>query len=102
VADLVGLKEHCIIESVHGEETPKLCALLKLNRPIMLFADDGDKKKEFARYVPMLQQGDYIAVHDWGTEVWAEHIDPFRHLIEPIFLGQCEELGSYTRFWRLK
>jgi len=84
------------------EEAPKLQVLLKQNRPAMLFADNGDKKVEFARYVPMLQSGDYVSVHDWGTEVWTEHIAPFQHLVEPIFWGRCEELGSYTRFWRLK
>ena len=102
VAALVGLSEHCIIEDVQGEQAAQLCALLKQNRPVLLFADNGDKKKEFARYVQVLQSGDYIAVHDWGPEVWAEHIDPYRHLIEPIFLSQCEELGSSTRFWKLK
>ena len=102
VAALVGLEEHCINEDVDGGKAPKLRALLKQNRPIMLFMDNGNKKKEFALYVPALQSGDYVSVHDWGPEVWAEHIKPFQHLLEPIFLKRCEELDSYTRFWRLK
>ena len=34
-----------------------------------IFADGGDKIKEFKEYAPLLKPGDCIAVHDWGMEI---------------------------------
>lgn len=37
--------------------------------PVLLFCDNGDKPREILEYSPMLRSGDFIAVHDYGTEV---------------------------------
>ena len=34
-----------------------------------IFADGGDKTREFNEYAPFLKVGDCIAVHDWPSEV---------------------------------
>ena len=39
-----------------------------------IFADGGDKIKEFNTYAPLLKSGDCIAVHDWGVEIAWEPI----------------------------
>ena len=35
----------------------------------MLFCENGHKIKEVQTYAPSLRQGDYLAVHDLGTEI---------------------------------
>lgn len=40
--------------------------------PVLVFCDNGDKPREFALYAPVLRSGDIIAVHDNGTEFFAD------------------------------
>tara|TARA_R100000005_G_C4958473_1_gene176179 strand:- start:353 stop:1030 length:678 start_codon:yes stop_codon:yes gene_type:complete len=40
-----------------------------------IFADGGDKAREFNMYAPMLKVGDCIAVHDWGQEIYYSQIE---------------------------
>ena len=42
--------------------------------PTVLFCDNGDKPREVALYAPLLQPGDLLVVHDFGTEFWPRHI----------------------------
>lgn len=37
--------------------------------PMLLFCDNGNKPKEVLEYSPLLRSGDFISVHDYGTEV---------------------------------
>jgi predicted O-methyltransferase YrrM len=47
--------------------------------PVYLLVDNGDKPREFAEFVPMLQSGSVVAVHDYEMEFfdrdWAVHSD---------------------------
>jgi hypothetical protein len=39
-----------------------------------IFCDGGDKAREFNMYAPLLKEGDCIAVHDWGQEIFHSNI----------------------------
>lgn len=73
-----------------------------LIKPILLFVDGGNKGKEFAYFVPFLCPGDYVAVHDYGTEFRPEMADPVADLLEPEFWDEClsPPQPCLTRFWR--
>jgi hypothetical protein len=36
--------------------------------PTYLVCDDGDKRREFRTYVPLLRSGSIVSVHDFGCE----------------------------------
>lgn len=42
---------------------------------IILFCDNGNKPLEFKTFVPHLDVGSIVAVHDWGTEFHEKDID---------------------------
>lgn len=44
--------------------------------PLVLFCDNGDKPREVQLYSPFLDQGDFLAVHDFQIEIMPEDI-PF-------------------------
>lgn len=69
--------------------------------PLVLFVDGGNKPLEFATFVPMLREGDYVAVHDYGTEYRPDALEPMGQFIEPIFVDECNlHRPCITRFWR--
>lgn len=41
-------------------------------RPFVLYCDDGDKPLEVETFGPALGVGDFLAVHDYGTEIFEE------------------------------
>jgi hypothetical protein len=43
-------------------------------RPFVLYCDDGNKAREVATFAPSLRAGDFLAVHDFGTEIFPKHI----------------------------
>jgi cephalosporin hydroxylase len=73
-------------------------------KPLMLFVDGGNKPQEFAGFVPELSGGDYVSVHDYSTEFLPENADPVAHLLEPVFVEECEgpPQPCLTRFWRVR
>ena len=104
LARLLRLEEHFIRGNLFGEDVGgKLVNLLHggLPRPILLFCDDGDKPRELREFVPHLQLGDYVGVHDWGTEIDQAHVAIFGDSLEPLWWGEWEAVGSITRFWRV-
>jgi hypothetical protein len=46
--------------------------IAKAPRPFVLYCDDGDKQLEVVTFGPSLRPGDYLAVHDVGTEFFPE------------------------------
>jgi len=69
--------------------------------PVILFCDGGDKRMEFDWFVPSLQAGDIVGVHDWGMEFFEEDAC-HKELLTPILWSECEALDSWTRFWEVK
>jgi hypothetical protein len=54
------------------EEVHELISLAP--RPFVLFCDDGHKQREVATFAPALRVGDFLAVHDLGTEIFPENV----------------------------
>jgi hypothetical protein len=54
------------------EEVRALIA--KAPRPFVLYCDDGDKPREVATFGKDLRVGDFLAVHDFGTEIFERDI----------------------------
>ena len=95
----------CFVQEDVLQENPvNLLALLadEQNHPLVLFCDNGNKGQEFQKYVPLLKSDDYVAVHDWETEIYPEAVKPLDHLVEPVLWEECKALRSITRFWRRK
>ena len=76
--------------------------LVLLNNPLvkLLYCDNGKKKQEVAMYSQYLFHGDFIAVHDWGNEIFWEDVQPYIGDWERIAWDQLEGWGSTTRLWR--
>jgi hypothetical protein len=43
-------------------------------KPLLLFCDDGDKRREVRDIARFLKPGDLVAVHDWNSEIGADDI----------------------------
>ena len=71
-------------------------------RPLILFCDGGDKRTEVRMFVPFLQPGDIVGVHDWNSEIGAEDMLCVEQYLELLMLDECEAMGSMTRFWTRK
>ena len=64
-------------------------------RPFLVICDNGNKIQEMATYAPLMQPGDLLAVHDWGTEVNEEDVP---EVLQPIHTEWCT---SMTRVFSL-
>jgi cephalosporin hydroxylase len=70
--------------------------------PLLLFCDDGDKPREFATFAPHLRPGDYVGVHDWGLEFYAEDVLPMQGRVEPWRFDLADRMGGSTRMWKVR
>jgi len=87
---------------VFGKGRQDVLDFLKFSaRPLLLFCDNGDKPKEFATYVPFLQPGDFVGVHDWGLEFFQKDADVLGGRVEPWRFDLADELGGSTRIWEV-
>jgi len=69
--------------------------LEELPKPVLLFSDNGNKREEVRRFAPLLQVGDYLAIHDWGSEISAADIPPKMDLVWP----EPPEASRLTRWF---
>lgn len=85
------------ILSITGIE--KVAHMLQLMEPPrMLFCDNGSKAQEYRTFVPLLENGDFVAVHDWGTEFFPGDRVP---LMPFVMEAECESVTSMTRFFQV-
>jgi len=87
------------VESVLTE-SKSLIALLRIEMVKLLYCDNGKKKEEVAIYSQWLHSGDFIAVHDWGNEIFWDDVKTYIGEWEKIGWPQLEAWGSTTRLWR--
>lgn len=45
-----------------------------LPHPLVIFFDNGNKPREWKLFAPMTSPGDFLVVHDWGTEFVSKDI----------------------------
>lgn len=57
---------HIDIWDFKGKEVTEL--IVGCAKPLAIFFDNGNKPKEWRWFAPFTQAGDYLIVHDWGTE----------------------------------
>lgn len=78
----------------------KLSIVHEFVHPVVLFCDDGDKPREMKEYSPYLVKGDYLAVHDFGREVFEDDF-PAPTRFERFMWGECLTVESITRFFKV-
>ena len=60
-----------VLRAIH----PTVAGLV--SRPsVLLYCDNGNKQREVELYAPLLQAGSLLGVHDYGTEIKAEWVEP--------------------------
>lgn len=99
VPALLGMHSRSIVADLFKEGRARIEALLSSDEghPLCLFCDNGDKRREWREFVPLLRAGDFIAVHDWGVEFTAADAVG---AVSPIMAEWCEARGSMTRWFR--
>lgn len=60
----------------------------------ILYCDGGNKQRELDTFSKYLKHGDYIAVHDWGTEVKS-----FPETLTEVYSEECADEGM-TKIFR--
>ena len=65
----------------------------------LLFCDNGNKRAEVRLYVPHLKVGDFLALHDWGQEIFAKDLEGLP--LKEYELDVIDELGCWTRFFEV-
>jgi cephalosporin hydroxylase len=67
----------------------------------LIYCDNGDKAMELRTYAPLLKEGDFLGVHDYGSEVFPADVAPLLDLFEPWNEAFCERARSSNRFFRV-
>jgi cephalosporin hydroxylase/glycosyltransferase involved in cell wall biosynthesis len=106
LAKELGLEEHFREVDLFDLDTIETIGnLIESNLGLtLLLCDNGNKPKEFEVYAPLMQDGDYIVVHDWGAEIAAGHTKPIEDegYLHREFWPECEEVRTMLRFWRVE
>jgi len=102
LARAVGLSSCCITEDMWANDSRTIISLLvNLPHPLVLLCDGGNKPREFQFFVPHLQPGDFVAVHDWGNEFTIADVTPaVAPLVEMIYVAESEAAGTLTRWFK--
>ena len=91
------------------EAHPSVLGLLRSAASPMLYCDNGAKMRELALYAPWVPEGGLVGVHDYGTEVPPDLIEPLMRTLgyQPVRHEDFAALAhpewypvSLTRFWR--
>lgn len=101
------LENKALIEQLGGKvvnadvfDLETMRALIKAQpTPLLLFCDNGDKRRELREIAPILSDEDLVAVHDWGSEAGPADIpETWRGLL----ISECEATMSLTRFFSVE
>lgn len=89
---LLGLRDTFHNVNIFGEagnESPAIGALIEsCPKPLAIFFDNGDKPREWRTFAPHTSPGDFLVVHDWGTEFKESDIGDVR--VERILANYCD------------
>jgi tRNA A58 N-methylase Trm61 len=80
------------------EHEAEIGAIINSQGQSIIFCDNGDKPREVQVFSRYMKPGDIIAVHDWMTEVFPEHIPKD---LEPIYEKECQKEGMTKVFKKL-
>jgi len=90
---------HYHIEDILNNPSDELFNFLKLKEKKFMYCDNGDKPKEMNLFVPLLNSGDLIGVHDWNKEIKSSDISSLLDIMDPIEHDLFEKNKWLTRFW---
>lgn len=95
----LGLRDHFVQADVFGDGKAQVLDVLERDElhPLLLYCDDGDKPREFQTFVPHLRPGDFVAVHDVGTEFYENDVVPLEKYVEPMKFGGSGLTGMWQR-----
>lgn len=96
-AEVFPMKECLVCGNIFKEQHERVMDSLKGWGKTLLVCDDGDKPLEVKTFGIVLKKDDYLAVHDYGTEIKAEHID--RNRYKMICADITKSLNSMWRFY---
>jgi cephalosporin hydroxylase len=103
LTDMVGLSNHFQAVDVFGDGQQIILRLIERAElhPLMLYCDNGDKRREVHTFAPALHRGDFLAVHDWPDEFGPEDASRLEQnsLVKPLYRDVAEQLGGLTRMW---
>ena len=60
-----------------------LARVMMLPRPLVLFCNDGDVREQVRQVASVVHAGDFLVVHGWNYEVYAQDIPPQFSLVWP-------------------
>jgi len=89
---------HYHIEDVL-KPSDELLSFIKSKDKKFLYCDNGNKPKEMNLFVPYLNSGDLIGVHDFGTEIKELDLSKILPDLIPIDETLFEMNKWLTRFW---
>lgn len=97
VMKLVEMESHFHQMDIFADKCKR--AIETFQHPMVLFCDNGHKISEVTYCAPYLWKGDFLAVHDWGSEFFEANVPQNARMIlqEP-----CETILSRTRFWEIE
>ena len=72
IRKLGGVVHDCDVFDASTQATIR--TLLGSDAPAFLYCDNGNKPREVATYSPMLRPGDFLGVHDFGSEIVEEDL----------------------------
>ena len=88
----VGVNKHFKMVDVFSIEKD-IGELIKKDGITVIYCDGGDKQRELDTFSKYMKKGDYIAVHDWGTEAT---LAP--RFLNEVFSKECDEEGMTRIF----
>jgi len=90
---------HYHIEDILNTQSEELVNFLKSKEKKFIYCDNGNKPKEMNTFVPLLNSGDLIGVHDWNKEINNKDISELLDILSPVEHEWFEGNNWLTRFW---
>ena len=90
---------HFVIGDVIWVINDDIVNICKSDKKVLLYCDNGKKRKELELYTKYLKPGDMLGVHDWGVELDYHHVKDYLHGFSFVMRRELKKLNSKTRFW---
>lgn len=72
------------------------------DKPVYLLCDNGNKKDEFAAFVPYLKSGSIVSAHDWEVEIAPKDIALFTNKLMPFHSDDWQKHNTQLATWIVK
>lgn len=89
-----------IINDVLKEPLRDIIDICSSDNKVLLYCDNGSKRREIELYSKYLKKGDMLGVHDWGTEVFSKDVMKYLKRFTSVRREEFKNRGWKTRFWK--